>query len=147
MTPATLAAALLIGVSPATAPEVGPERIYTVQAEVPDLTGTEWQVVELRGQPVEVAPLPEIAFFEDDAFAAWAGCNRFSGGYSRDGATITVPETVAATMMACPPPLDTLEREMIEAMISAKGLAFEGTSLVLTDASGAEVLRLIPKVK
>jgi putative lipoprotein len=147
MTPAALAAALLIGASPVMVPQAGPERLITVQAEVPDLTGTEWQVIALRGQPVEVAPLPEIAFFEEGAFAAWAGCNRFSGGYSRDGATITVPETVAATMMACPPPLDTLEREMIDAMISAKGLAFEGASLVLTDASGVEVLRLIPKVK
>lgn len=147
MTPSALAAALLIGAFPVVAPQAGPERLYTVQADVPDLTGTEWQVIALRGQPVEVAPLPEIAFFEEGRFAAWAGCNRFSGGYSRDGATITVPETVAATMMACPPPLDTLEREMIDAMISATGLAFEGTSLVLADATGTEVLRLIPKVK
>jgi putative lipoprotein len=147
MTPAVLAASLLIGASPIMAPQSGPERLFTVQAEVPDLTGTEWHVIAVRGEAVEVAPLPEIAFFEEGRFAAWAGCNRFSGGYSRDGASITVPATVAATMMACPPPLDTLEREMIDAMIAAAGLAFEGTSLVLSDASGAEVLRLIPKVK
>jgi heat shock protein HslJ len=50
-------------------------------------------------------------------------------------------------MMACPPPLDTLEREMIDAMISATGLALDGTTLVLTDAAGVTVLRLTPMVK
>lgn len=147
MTPAALAAALLIGASPVVGVPQGPEHLVTVQAEVPDLTGTEWHVIELRGEPIVVDPLPEVAFFEEGAFAAWAGCNRFRGSYTRDGAAITVPETVAGTMMACPPPLDTLEREMIGAMVAATGIALDGTNLVLTDATGATVLRLIPKVK
>ena len=147
MTPSALAAALLIGASPVVGIPQGHERLVTVQAEVPDLTGTEWRVIELRGETVGVDPLPEIAFFEEGAFAAWAGCNRFRGSYTRDGAAITVPETVAGTMMACPPPLDTLEREMIDAMVSATGLVLDGTSLVLTDASGAPALRLIPMAK
>jgi putative lipoprotein len=147
MTPATLAAALLIGAAPVAVTPAGPERLYTVQAEVPDLTGTDWHVLEIRGEPVTVDPLPEVSFFEEGSFAAWAGCNRFRGSYTRDGSAITVPATVAGTMMGCPPPLDTLEREMIDAMISATGVALDGTTLVLTDAAGATVLRLTPMVK
>ena len=146
MTPAALAAALLIGAAPVVTP-AGPERLYTVQAEVPDLTGTDWHVIEIRGEPVAVDPLPEVSFFEEGSFAAWAGCNRFRGSYTRDGASITVPATVAGTMMACPPPSDTLERELIDAMIAAAGVALDGTTLVLTDAAGATVLRLTPMVK
>jgi putative lipoprotein len=147
MTPAALAAAFLIGAAPMALTSLGPERLYTVQAEVPDLTGTDWHVVEIRGDAVTVDPLPEVSFFEEGSFAAWAGCNRFRGGYSRDGAVITVPETVAGTMMACPPPLDTLERDLIAAMIAAKGLALDGTTLVLNDGAGATVLRLTPMAK
>jgi putative lipoprotein len=147
MTPAALAVALLIGAAPVAVTLQGPERLYTVQAEVPDLTGTDWHVLEIRGDAVTVDPLPEVSFFEEGSFAAWAGCNRFRGGYTRDGAAITVPETVAGTMMACPPPLDTLERDLIAAMVAAKGVALDGTTLVLTDASGATVLRLTPMAK
>jgi putative lipoprotein len=147
MTPAVLAAALLIGAAPVASTLQGPERLYTVQAEVPDLTGTDWHVLEIRGDAVTVDPLPEVSFFEEGSFAAWAGCNRFRGGYTRDGASITVPAAVAGTMMACPAPFDTLERGMIDAMISATGLALDGTTLVLTDAAGVTVLRLTPMVK
>jgi putative lipoprotein len=147
MSPAALAAAFLIGATPVAVTSSGPERLYTVQAVVPDLTGTEWHVLEIRGEPVTVDPLPEVSFFEEGSFAAWAGCNRFRGGYTRDGAAIAVPETVAGTMMACPPPLDTLERDLIDAMVAAKGVALDGTTLVLTDASGTTVLRLTPMAK
>jgi len=144
MTPSALAAALLIGASPVGVAPPGTEHLVTVQAEVPALTGTEWDIFELGGRMLAVDPLPRISFFEEDAFSAAAGCNRFSGSYTRDGTAIDFPDQVAGTMMACPPPLDTLEADMIEAITSATAVVPSGAGLSFTNAAGVTVLRMRP---
>jgi putative lipoprotein len=142
MSPSILAAALLIGASPVAVAPSGPEHLVTVQAEVPGLTGTEWDIFELGGRMLIVDPLPRISFFEDDAFSAGAGCNRFSGSYTLDGTTIDFPDQVAGTMMACPPPLDALEADMIGAITSATAIVPSAAGLALTNEAGVTVLRM-----
>jgi putative lipoprotein len=144
MTPSALAAALLIGTSPMAVAPLGPEHLVTVQAELPALAGTEWDIIELGGRMLVVDPLPRISFFEEDAFSAGAGCNRFSGSYTLDGTTIDFPDQVAGTMMACPPPLDRLEADMIEAITSATAVVPSGAGLALTNSAGVTVLRMRP---
>jgi putative lipoprotein len=144
MTPSALAAALLIGVSPIADAPSGPERLVTVQAELPSLTGTEWDIFEIGGRLLVVDPLPQIAFFEENAFSAGAGCNRFSGSYMLDGTSIDFPDKVAGTMMACEPPLDRLEADMIEAIISSTAVVPSEAGLALTNDAGVTVLRMRP---
>jgi copper homeostasis protein (lipoprotein) len=64
--------------------------------------------------------------------AATAGCNRMMGGVE------TGPESVgfgqmAMTMMACPPPLDALERDFAAALEQSRGWQIAGQTLILTD--------------
>lgn len=65
-----------------------------------ELAGTSWTFVSIGG--VAVAPdRPTSLAFEAGRLSGSAGCNRFSGRWSREGATLTAGPLMA-TRMACP---------------------------------------------
>lgn len=107
------------------------------------LTG-DWDVLEIAGRMVVAEPLPTLQFADDGGFGMYAGCNRFSGTASIGAGTLEFPENIAATMMACPDPLDKLERDMLEAMSHVREFAMSGEILTLVNAAGVPVLRLSP---
>lgn len=53
---------------------------------------------------------------------------------------ISFPASIAATMMACPPELEDLERAFVSALSSVSGYGRHGTGLVVTNLHGAAVL-------
>lgn len=110
----------------------------------PDFSGTGWVVFELRGETVEAETLPTLQFGTDGRVAAYAGCNRFSGGFEQDQGSLSFSQTMAGTMMACPPPFDSLEREFIAALGQVSSLSAGSDEVVLTDADGATVMKLRP---
>ncbi|WP_113913567.1 YbaY family lipoprotein [Roseovarius dicentrarchi] len=113
------------------------------------LTGTYWKIDSLRGAPVEIvedAREPHLLLTEgeDARYAATMGCNQMVGGYeaSDDSLTLAVG---AATLMACPPPLDTMERKLGEVLSAVRGYAISGETLALKDDAG-EVIALMTAV-
>jgi len=112
----------------------------------PPLTDTYWRFASLAGEAI--APEPEsrppylvLLAGEEPRFAATVGCNMKIGGYEQSGETLAFPMP-ASTMMACPEPLDGLERRLDKVLGATKGFRRAGYSLVLLDESGGELARL-----
>ncbi|MCG6908189.1 MAG: META domain-containing protein [Desulfobacteraceae bacterium] len=67
------------------------------------LTGGEWVVEEIGGQPVIADAEVTILFMEEGRVAGGASCNRFFGSYKLSGEGLTFGQ-MGGTMMACPQP-------------------------------------------
>ena len=79
----------------------------------------DWLLVELGGEPVELAEAeraPSISFDETANRAeGFAGCNNFFGDYSVDGLSLTFGP-IGATRMACPGSDDDIETRYLAAL-------------------------------
>lgn len=115
---------------------------------VPDasLENTYWRIVRLGEEPVSPigkGPEPHLLLKEQDgrkSYAATVGCNRMAGGYSVDGETIRFTQGIS-TRMACPPPLDVLERKLLETLEKTRKWRIKGDTLEMFDAAGAPAAR------
>ena len=110
------------------------------------LTDTYWRIDSLRGTPVDRFPdvrEPHIILQSGDAprYAATVGCNRMGGGFTRDGDALSFGAGMT-TMMACPPPLEAMERDLVAVLAEVTGFRISGETLTLTDAGGAVVALL-----
>ncbi|CAD0183670.1 heat-inducible protein [Ruegeria sp. THAF57] len=118
--------------------------LVLVQAQpqgVATLENTKWMATGLNGKPLETEKRPELAFAEGGAFSGSGGCNRFAGEAEIAGSQIDFPDNMAATLMACPPPLDEIEREFFKALSGVTAYAFKGDTLVLLDSAGQAVIQ------
>lgn len=104
------------------------------------LTG-KWTVTNVGEQPVNAGRPPLLELQDANRVTGFSGCNRFSGTYTRNGATLRF-SGVAATMMACPEPAMTLERQMLQALGQVTEFRISSGRLTLLGAEGQEVLRL-----
>ncbi len=118
-----------------------------VRATVPpSLTGGYWRIDTLNGAALAGLPdrpAPSLAILEGETLrlGATLGCNRMMASVTLEGETISFGP-VAGTMMACPPPLDGLERDLAAALAEVQSLRQDGVRLELLDASGATRLGL-----
>ncbi|MEO1107505.1 MAG: YbaY family lipoprotein [Pseudomonadota bacterium] len=111
----------------------------------PSLDNTEWTVATLNGAPVETERRPEMIFAQNGAFSGTGGCNRFTGQSEISGNQIDFPDNMAATLMACPPPLDEVEREFLKTLQTITTFAQQGGALALLDGAGEPVIKLVRK--
>jgi heat shock protein HslJ len=105
-----------------------------------ELVNTYWRLDSLAGAGVEREPgaqEPHLVLFDGDAprYAATVGCNRLGGSFARDGGTLSFGAGLS-TMMACPPPLDTLERGLSAALDQVRAFSISGETMSLTDGDG-----------
>lgn len=114
------------------------------------LINTYWRIDNLAGENIaEVlasAPNqrePHIVLQQGDKnnLAATVGCNRMRGSYNHGGATLSFGP-MAATMMACPPPLDKLEQALGETLARVQSYKINGETLVLYDGADTPVANL-----
>ena len=110
-------------------------------AEVPGLVGPEWIAEQIAGSGVLDQPRTSIAFTPDRRIEGSGGCNRFAGGYTLEGTALRIGPA-AATMMACEPPVADQEGRFHQALAEVRAWRLEGTTLHLTDAAGATLIRL-----
>lgn len=95
-----------------------------------DLLAGAWTVIEVEGAP---PPDDATATLEFDAAEMRAfgnsGCNRFTGAFALTGETLSFPQPIAGTMMACPDPQMALERQVLDALAEIQGfdIAEDGT--------------------
>lgn len=105
----------------------------------PTLEATDWRLVEIAGRPLEAgerAANPSLRL-EPDRLQVLGntGCNRFFGGYRRDGDTGLAFEKIAGTRKYCMEGMD-LEQALLEALRDTTGFAITDGRLVLLNATG-----------
>jgi putative lipoprotein len=116
-----------------------------VRREGPALENTVWVLATLAGEPAPAGAggkTVDIQFTGDDKRAAgFSGCNRYTGGYARDGVSEHGSPLklgpMAGTMMACPDGGD-LERNYLQVLGRVNAFRLEGDTLSLL--AGPEVL-------
>jgi heat shock protein HslJ len=110
--------------------------------ELASLEGTSWALVEGAGVTIPEGRSLNIGF-EADSVSGSGGCNRFTGGYQEDGDSISIGP-LAATRMACAPPIMDAEQAYLAAVESASAWSATADQLVLSAESGDELLRFRP---
>lgn len=110
-----------------------------------DLLNTYWKILSLAGEPVAVEPgkrEPHVILRSADGRDSWSatvGCNSMSGALEVAGDRISFKQGIS-TLMACPPPLDALEKALSKSLVASTQWRIEGQSLELRDESGAQTL-------
>ena len=104
------------------------------------LENTRWTAAALNGEKIETERRPEIAFAEGGAFSGSGGCNRFNGQAEISGANISFPDNMAATLMACPPALEEVERQFFALLQEVTTYAMEGGAMAFLDAAGEPIV-------
>lgn len=105
------------------------------------LTNTYWRIVRFGEQGVDAVAgrrEPHLLLRGDGRYSATVGCNRMQGGYTVEGARLTLMPA-AATRMACPPPLDALERRLGEVLVQAHRWQITANTLELFDDASRPV--------
>jgi heat shock protein HslJ len=103
------------------------------------LTG-KWRIVAVSGAE-GLDPARARAEMTQARFASTIGCNRIAGQPAFSGARLTFGPMMS-TRMACPPPLDGVERAYLAALEATRGFRFEGTKLVCLADDGAPLVTL-----
>jgi len=75
--------------------------------------------------------------FEQGRVSGSDGCNRFNGPYVSRGASLTIGPPLAATRMACPPPLQQQAARFNQALAATRFFRREGAQLRLLAADGS----------
>ena len=100
-----------------------------------------WRIDEVRGSESFDAAKTQFEAAADGRVSTTVGCNRIAGKPAVDGDRITFG-AMAATRMACPPPLDRLESKYLAALDAVRSWRIEGTKLLLLDAEGERAVTL-----
>jgi heat shock protein HslJ len=96
------------------------------------LVGAEWIIDTIGGKAVTSKQPPTITFGEDGRVSGFGGCNRFSGGYTQDGARVSF-QPVMMTLMACP-------QGNVNQLEGTLGSALNGDANYVIDGDGAMTL-------
>ena len=114
----------------------------TCAERLPDapLRDTRWMLTSLPGHDLsamETRRAPHLVLRAGDAprLTATAGCNTISGSYDLGAEALTLGP-LAMTRMACPPPLDGVERDFLAALQATRAARITGHRLDLVDADG-----------
>jgi heat shock protein HslJ len=112
------------------------------------LEGTVWEVTAVNNGKQAVVSVAlgttlSAAFTEGGRMSGSAGCNRFTGTYSVQGAKISIGK-LAATRRMCVEPAGIMEQEaqFLRALESAATCRFDGDLLELRAESGALAVKL-----
>lgn len=101
---------------------------------IADLGGVEWVLTHFKWDE-EVPGDTEITLvFDGDRIGGKSACNRYSGSVTEGEmpGDLTVNMPMAGTMMACPPPIDEIERRYLDALQNVTQYSFRAGKLALT---------------
>ncbi len=108
------------------------------------LTNTYWRIVRLMGNEVMVEDgqrEPHMVLRNEDihpSCSATVGCNQIFGGYETKEDNIKFGPMMT-TLMACPPPLDALEMDLIAALDRSARYHILAHTMELYDENGSPV--------
>jgi putative lipoprotein len=107
----------------------------TVAVAPNSLRGTKWLLIELHGKPVQPSSTnPAHLLLDPDQkrYTGSSGCNRITGTFQLEGTTLQFLGG-AMTMMACPEPLMTQEKEFNAALTATGSYQITGNVLELLE--------------
>lgn len=105
--------------------------------------GTEWQVTAIDGQATPRTDVYRMQFKDGKAGGRF-GCNHFGGQYGATGDTMTV-SNVASTLMGCPEPVATFEREGLSVLQQPMRMNWSSERrLMLSNDAGSITLERLP---
>jgi heat shock protein HslJ len=128
---ATLSILLVAGASLALT-QAGPDDLATLQA-------APWTLSELDGQSVPAEAGVTASFGADGSLTGFAGCNKYTGDYTVDGAILTV-SPLASTRKACEPDVMDVENLFLDLMQAAAAWSLDGATLTVTTSDGAAIV-------
>lgn len=108
------------------------------------LSNTYWRINSIRGKPVFVEsgqrePHLLLRYMnESQTYAATVGCNQLIGSYALDGENIEFNRG-QMTLIACPPPLDALEKNLADVLAKTKRWLITGNTLEFRDGTGSQI--------
>lgn len=142
-----LAIALLLGLAAGCAGNAPPSPAAEHSSEPPaagsTLMNTTWRILSLANEPVTVTPgkrEPQLILKSVDGRDSWSatvGCNQMSGGVAIDGNRIAFKSGMS-TLMACPPPLAVVEKQLGRSLIASTQWRIQGNRLELRDDAGVQ---------
>jgi putative lipoprotein len=107
------------------------------------LMNTPWKILSIAGEPlqaIEGKREPRLILLSEngrDSWSATIGCNQMSGGLDVNGDRIEFKAGMA-TLMACPPPLDMLEKQLGQSLMASTHWRIQGNRLELRDDAGGQ---------
>jgi len=114
----------------------------TSDAEAAELAGSEWRPVEISSAHVPAGAELFVRFGGEGKVEGHGGCNRFFGSYELVVDVIEIGP-LGTTRMACPEPVMEREVRFLQALDNARRFVRDRIDLVLTDAEGTPVAKLI----
>jgi len=104
-----------------------------------------WVLAELNGKSVDASRPPTLQFLpEDGRVAGFAGCNRYSSAFVREGKSFRFQGAIA-TKMACIGDAMAVEGAFLKAIESVRGINTTDSALTLSDDAGKTLLRFRPE--
>lgn len=116
--------------------EAAAEAVNEASAASPTtLRDTYWKLIELGGQAVAMQPGQErevriTLASQDQRLMGFSGCNTLGGAYALNGSALKFDQ-LASSMRLCEPALNTLERQVLDALIATTGQRIDGQRLSL----------------
>lgn len=102
------------------------------------LGGTSWVLESLNGAP-PIPDTPVTLNFDADGLYGTDGCNQYRGSYQVNGDRITINDSIASTMMACPEPIMQQATAYYEALKLAVNFKIADQQLTLLNSKGEVV--------
>lgn len=113
-------------------------------APTTQLGGTNWRVVAVDGRPTPAVGDYSVRFDSRGGIGTRFGCNAMGGQYRLTGDLLTV-SNLASTLMGCPEPAATFERDGAEVLGQPMRLASTSNGrLSLSNAAGSIALEAQP---
>lgn len=100
-----------------------------------------WRIVAVSGAEGLDVSRAQAEFAANGRFASTVGCNRIAGKPAVSGQKLAFGPMMA-TRMACPPPLDAVERQYLSALEAVRSYRMEGGRLLFLDESGDGLVTL-----
>lgn len=100
-----------------------------------------WQVMSLRGNPVEEGSRAYIEFAEPPRLTGNGGCNQFFGVYRYTDHNLKVESALGSTKMACGATTMAQEQHLFQLLPEVQSAHLEGGELTLRGAEGAVLIR------
>jgi len=108
------------------------------------LSNTRWRLVAVNDAPIALQPdqrEPYLRLITDGQRAqGFAGCNQFSGGFTRDGGSLRFGP-IATTRMMCGDDVMDVETQFLSALAATRASRIVGEALQLSDEAGIVRLR------
>ena len=109
-------------------------------APIAELAGTNWRIVAVDGKPAPASGDYSMRFDANGGLGARFGCNSMGGQYRLVGDLLTVSD-LANTLMGCPEPAATFEREGSAVLGQPMRVAFSSNDrMYLSNSAGSIAL-------